>query len=207
MPRAQREPGLWGELTLKADKAALVQRRHTSMDAKARASQAQRTRLSAHCLHLTPACRPQSAREAAARARAAEAKDAQRAAAEAAEWEEERVRRDTLAARKAAELDAERGAVAAWQRGGAGEAPASAPADEESDSSDEEVAAAPRREPPPMQPQQPRGPLPPLRATTRVEVTLTELQKPNLPARAPLAEEIKVRCCAACHLERVSAVL
>jgi hypothetical protein len=137
--------------------------------------------------------RPQSAREAAARARAAEAKEAQRAAAEAAEWEEERVRRDTLAVRKAAELNAERGAVAAWQRGGAGEAPASAPADE-SDSSDEEVAAAaPHREAPPMQPQQPRGPLPPLRATTRVEVTLTELQKPNLPARAPLAEEIKVR--------------
>ena len=34
----QREPGLWGELTLKADKAALLQRRQASIDAKARAT-------------------------------------------------------------------------------------------------------------------------------------------------------------------------
>ena len=106
------------------------------------------------------------------------------------------MRRDTVAARKAAELEAERGAVAAWQRSGAGDAPASAAAADSSDSEEEEQAAtsAPQRLPP-VQPPPPRGPLPPLRATTRVEVTLTELQKPNLPARAPVAEQIKVRRC------------
>ena len=116
-----------------------------------------------------------------------------RAQQEAAEWEAERVRRDTVAARKAAELEAERGAVAAWQRSGAGDAPAPAAAADSSDSEGEVQAAPVARRPPPVQPPPPRGPLPPLRATTRVEVTLTELQKPNLPARAPLAEQIKVR--------------
>ena len=144
---------------------------------------------------LTPHLRDvQAARDAAARAKAAEAKVALRAQQEAAEWEAERVRRDTVAARKAAELEAERGAVAAWQRGGAGDAPAPAAAADSSDSEEEEQAApAALQRTRPVQPPPPRGPLPPLRATTRVEVTLTELQKPNLPARAPVAEQIKVR--------------
>jgi hypothetical protein len=201
---AQAQPGLWGRLTAQGDKAALTQRRQASIDAKARA-----TSRTAHATHartllrnfharLTLSlsrCPTQAAREAAARESAVEAKALAARAAVEAECAEASAAREAVAAAKAEELSAQRADLAAW----AGSAGAGA-SHVQASTSDSDSDAEPRREeggaplPPPLAPplaplpqQAPRQPLPPPRATTRVAVTLTPLQKPHLPAREAAA--------------------
>ena len=164
---AQVEARLWGQLTAEGDKAALTARRQQSVERAVRAGALLPSVAGAHTTHGAPLF-AQASSSQAARAQAASHRAALSPAAEEAEWAAHATLRARVEDSKAAQLQDERTALAQWQRR-AGDA-------EEPDEAHAAPAAAEGRQ------------VPPPRAALRLAVDLTELARPELPARDPPPE-------------------